>query len=200
MSASVSAISSNLVKKAIPFSTPNSTVVRTLKNTPSLLFSSSILNRKIIKSHVYGKPGLISLACRLLVHNQSNIPPEIPGKNPLEFLRRYSNNNDPPSVPPEVPELLSSPEIETSPPDEGYIRPPSIPELPNPGPDFPVPPLPTPPDVPLPPPGTPWPPPPNRLPPQLPPDIIPPPAPPPPDIDPPLDTTDIKPPPEPYVV
>lgn len=136
MSASVSAISSNLVKKAIPFSTPNSAVVRTL-------------NRKIIKSHVYGKPGLISLVCRLLVHNQSNIPPEIPGKNPLEFLRRYSNNNDPPSVPPEVPELPSSPEIETSPSDEGHIRPPRIPEVPNTGPDFPVPvPLPTPPDVP----------------------------------------------------
>ncbi|KAL9401439.1 hypothetical protein Peur_005288 [Populus x canadensis] len=153
MSASVSAISSNLVKKAIPFSTPNST-------------------KDYIKSHVYGKPGIISPVCRLLVHNQSNIPPEIPGKNPLEFLRRYSNNNDPPSVPPEVPELPNSPEIETSPPDEGCIRPPRIPELPNPGPDFPVPvPLPTPPDVPLPPPGTPWPPPPNRLPPELPPDI-----------------------------
>ncbi|KAJ6903550.1 36.4 kDa proline-rich protein-like [Populus alba x Populus x berolinensis] len=187
MSASVSAISSKLVKKAIPFSTPNSTVVRTL-------------NRKIIKSHVYGKPGLISPVCRLRVHNQSNIPPEIPGKNPPEFPRRSNNNEYPPSVPPEVPELPSIPEIETSPPDEGYIRPPRIPELPNPGPDFPVPPLPTPPDVPLPPPGTPWPPPPDRLPPKLPPDIIPPPAPPPPDIGPPLDTPDIKPPPGPYVV
>ncbi|KAG6766170.1 hypothetical protein POTOM_030239 [Populus tomentosa] len=144
--------------------------------------------------------GLISPVCRLLVHNQSNIPPEIPGKNPPEFLRRSNNNEYPPSVPPEVPELPSSPEIETSPPDEGYIRPPRIPEVPNPGPDFPVPPLPTPPDVPLPPPGTPWPPPPDRLPHKLPPDIIPPPAPPPPDIDPPLDAPDIKPPPGPYLV
>ncbi|KAH8500282.1 hypothetical protein H0E87_015507 [Populus deltoides] len=110
---------------------------RWLPNKIVLPFVSS--GRKIIKSHVYGEPGLISLACRLLVHNQSNISPEIPGKNPLEFLRRYSNNNDPPSVSPEVPELPSSPEIETSPPDEGYIRPPRIPEVPNPGPDFPVP-------------------------------------------------------------
>ncbi|CAK7327144.1 unnamed protein product [Dovyalis caffra] len=183
----VFAISSNLMKKAIPFYAPDSTIIKSSKNSSSLLYSSTIANKKIIKSHVYGKPDLISLVSQLLVHNQSNISPQITGKNLPEFPRRSNN------------------EIETSPPDDGCIKPPRILEVPNPGPDFPFPPLPsppTPPDVPLPPPGTPRPLPPNRLPPKLPPDpdIIPPPAPPPPDIQPPPHTPDVNPPvPGPYV-
>ncbi|KAJ9154245.1 hypothetical protein P3X46_027601 [Hevea brasiliensis] len=196
MSTSLSVISSNLKKKTIPFYTPNSITTKP-PNHPSLVLSSAFSKGKILNSPLHDKPNLISLVSRLLlVNDQSNYPPEIPGKSPPEFPRR---SNSPPSIPPEVPELPNAPEIETGPP-EVETQPPNIPEVPTPGPDYSVPRLPTPPtppDIPLPPPGTPRPSPPDQLPPRLPldPDILPPLTHPPPDIPPPQ----IKPPPEPYV-
>ncbi|KAJ4849920.1 hypothetical protein Tsubulata_036021 [Turnera subulata] len=196
MSATVSAIiSSNLMKKVmIPFfCTPNfaSTLRASSRTSPP---GVSFLPAASIKK----TSNFISLAAQLLlVHNQSNPPPEFPPTTP-----RGDDDLSYP-VPPEVPQLPRIPEIETNPPDEIHINPPGIPDLPGPGPDFPVPPTPSPhPDIPLPPPDTPPSPPPEHLPPRSPPDpdILPPPTVPPPDIQPPPDTPpDIKPPTGPFV-
>lgn len=176
----LSAISSNLVKRTIPFCSFSSAPAKA--PPPVLLSYNPILPKN---------PTCLSAP---LLANYD------PGKSPPEFPKVP---NDPPSVPPEVPQVPFTPEIDpSSTPAEVNTNPPE----PNPGPEFPrtpVPPqpdrgpeLPKPtipprpgPDIPLPKPDV--------VPPD-PPDYVPPGGPAWPDILPPL--PDISPPTGPYVL
>ncbi|XP_061993952.1 protein TRACHEARY ELEMENT DIFFERENTIATION-RELATED 7A-like [Rosa rugosa] len=173
---SISAISFTLVKRTIPLCSVSKTSTST--STPPLLLS--------LKNPIFPTRPQILVHARL-----SDSPNEYPTRSPPEFSPPVPGF-DRPSVPPEVPGISTSPEVDipTTTPPEVSPYPPPLDPGPNPGPDFPVPPLKPPPvpDVPRPFPDNPIPGP-DRLPPQPPdivpppppgPEIIPPPAPPPP--------------------
>lgn len=180
MSATFSVISSNLMKRIIPFCSFNS--VRS-KAPPSLLSYRPICPKR--------KPVSVCLFARLLADDPGRSTPEFP---------KVPNNQ--PSVPPEVPQIPTAPEIYpgNTPSEVKTNPPPYAPQGPKPGPEFPRPPvqphpeLPKPtipprpdPDIPLPKPDVVPPYPPDYVPPNPPgPDVVPPPLPtPPPDISPP---------------
>ncbi|XP_022748793.1 vegetative cell wall protein gp1-like [Durio zibethinus] len=112
----------------------------------------------------------------LLVESKKHVdPPEVEFRSPLEVPS--GPNYRPPSIPPEVPEIPRTPEVDPSdtPLEFTTTDPPPLgrPKL-DPGPDFPMPPLeppPTGPEAPVPPPGRP---PPPEVDPPLPPDLFPP--------------------------
>ena len=175
---SFSAISSTLMKRTIPLCSVSKT--SSSYNTTPLFLS--------LKNPIFPNPP----QSRILHARLMDSPNEYPTRSPPEFSPPVPDF-DQPSVPPEVPGISTSPEVDipaTTPPEVSPY-PPSIDPDPSPGPDFPVPPLKPPPapDVP----GGPFPdnpiPGPDILPPQPPdvvpprppgPEIIPPPAPPPP--------------------
>lgn len=186
MSATFSVISSNLMKRTIPFCSFNSVRLRS-KAPPSLLSYRPICPKR--------KPVSVCLSARLLADDPGRSTPEFP-KVP----------NHQPSVPPEVPQIPTAPEIYpgNTPSEVRTNPPPYAPPGPKPGPEFPRPPVqphpdpgpelskptipPRPdPDIPLPKPDVVPPYPPDYVPPNPPgPDIVPPPLPtPPPDISPP---------------
>ncbi|KAJ0035049.1 hypothetical protein Pint_24718 [Pistacia integerrima] len=164
----VCAISSNLMRKAIPLcpSTPKTPLILSLS-------SAAMPHKYGITTRLLGNA---RNKLRLSVANvAASATPEFPGKTPAEFPSK-DLDYQPSPFPSEIPRIPDT-EIDPIPPEINTI----------PGPDYPVPPSPsphTPPDNPLPPPGTPRPPPPDKLPPDPPPDIIPPPSTPP-NIDPP---------------
>ncbi|KAF5752342.1 hypothetical protein HS088_TW01G00250 [Tripterygium wilfordii] len=146
---------------------------KTLPFLPPLTAVPTIANALRIVDH--NKPYLPSLV--VFDFNLSSFPPEFPGKGPPEFPA-VPNYDEPAFPPPEVPEITKSPEIEIDP-----STPPEITTDPHPvtRPEFPRPPIPSPPDdpdIPLPhnPPPDLFPPrpPDNNPPPTIPPDVYPP--------------------------
>lgn len=183
----LSAIASTLIKRNIPFYSFNSATPK----APPLLLSHNAITLK--------KPTSLTFSALLLANND-------PFNSPPEFSNVPLPNHQPiPTVPLEVPEISTAPEIEYpgSTPAEVNIDPPpcslglvpgpefpkpAIPPQPDTGPELPkpvIPPRPDP-DIPLPKPDIVPPSPPDYVPPKRPgPEIVPPPSMPPPDMNPP---------------